>query len=174
MGPYRAFLTGEPGCGKTTVITRLCERLVAMGVRLGGVISREFRERGVRLGFSLEDILTHETGILAHVNQIDGPRIGKYHVNLRDLERIGAAAGNMDLVIVDEIGPMELHSMPFILAVRAALASPKDLVGTIHKRAAHSLVTEIKTNSAYEIIEVTQNNRDLLPVTISNKISKEM
>lgn len=171
-------MTGEPGCGKTTVVTRVCEKLVATGFRFGGMISREVRQRGIRVGFNLEDVLTHENGILAHVDQEDGPRVGKYRVNLRDLERIGAAAiaraaRNSDLVIVDEIGPMELHSMPFILAVRTALASQRDLVGTIHKRATHSLVTEIKSNVAYEILEVTQQNRDLLPVAISEKISRK-
>jgi nucleoside-triphosphatase len=152
---------------------------VVKGITFGGVVSREIRLGGVRLGFSLEDLLTHECGILAHVNQKDGPRIGRYHVNLTDLERIGAAAirkaaGCADLIIVDEIGPMELHSTPFVLAVRTALLSPRDFVGTIHKRAAESLVTEIKANPAYEIIEVNQDNRDLLPVTISDKISRKI
>lgn len=143
------------------------------------MVSREIRQRGVRVGFSLEDVLTHESGILAHVDQKDGPRIGKYRVNLNDIERVGAtaiirAAQDSDLVIVDEIGPMELHSMPFIHAVRIALASPKHFVGTIHKRATHSLVTEIKSNSAYGIIEVTQENRTRLPVTIAEQLSRQI
>jgi nucleoside-triphosphatase len=179
MHPYRAFLTGEPGCGKTTVITRVCERLEETGLKLGGMISREIRQGGVRVGFSLEDLLTHETGILAHVNQKDGPRIGKYRVNLSDIERVGAAAiiraaDSSDLVIVDEVGPMELHSTAFIDAVRMALASQKHFIGTIHKRATHRLVTEIRSNTNCEIIELTQVNRDRLPATIVDRLSRHV
>ena len=179
MGPYRAFLTGEPASGKTTVVMRVCERLEKTGMRFGGIISREIRQNGIRVGFSLEDILTHETGVLAHVDQKDGPQIGKYRVNLTDIERLGTtaiiqAARSSDLVVVDEIGPMELHSIPFIDAVKTALASPKHFVGTIHKRAAHSLVTAIKSNSAYAVFEVTRENRDLLPVTILEQLRRAM
>jgi nucleoside-triphosphatase len=150
-----------------------------MGIRPGGVISREMRQGGVRVGFSLEDILTHESGILAHVDQRDGPTIGRYRVNLDDIERVGATAitragKDSNLVVVDEIGPMELHSTPFVQAVRMALASGKHCIGTIHKRATHSLVTEIRSNPAYEIVEVTQWNRNSLPVTIVERLSRQM
>lgn len=68
------FLTGEPGCGKTTAIKRTCE-ILQMKMKIGGVVSGEIREGGVRVGFSLEDIMTHEKGILAHINQGEGPRV---------------------------------------------------------------------------------------------------
>ena len=94
------------------------------------MISSEIRESGERIGFQLEDISTHKVGILAHSkNRADSaPTVGKYYVNLTDIERIGAAsirnaASEADVVIVDEIGPMELKSTQFILAVELALAS---------------------------------------------------
>lgn len=123
------------------------------------------------MGFSLEDLLTHETGILAHVNLTDGPRVGKYRVNLSDIERVGVTAirraiAEADMVIVDELGPMELHSAPFIAAVEMALQSPKHFVATIHKRTSHPLVTAIKTNANYQVIEVTVDNREQMPSKI--------
>jgi nucleoside-triphosphatase len=177
MVPYRAFLTGEPGCGKTTVVRKVCEALEKRGNRPGGIISSEIRHRGIRVGFSLEDVLTHESGILAHVDQQDGPRVGKYRVNLHDIERVGVTAirraiADSDVIIVDEIGPMELNSMPFILAVETALASPRHLVSTIHKRASHHLVTAIKSNSTYQVLEITHENRDQLSVAIIERLSR--
>jgi nucleoside-triphosphatase len=179
MSRSRIFLTGEPGCGKTTTIKKVSETLAAHGRKVGGVISGEIREGGVRVGFNLEDILTHETGILAHVSQRDGPTVGKYRVNLADIQRIAVSAikhaiDYADVILVDELGPMELHSMPFILAVEMALATPKHFVGTIHKRASHYLVAAIKSNPAYQIHEVTPNNRNELAKSITERIESQM
>lgn len=143
----------------------------------GGVISGEIRQSGVRIGFSLEDLITHEQGTLAHVDMEEGPRIGKYRVNLRDLERVGVAAirralASADIVIVDELGPMELCSQPFISAVEEALASSKPFLGTIHKRASHRLVTSIKTNPQYYVVEVTQQNRQEIPNRIVGRLKE--
>lgn len=175
MNPYRVFLTGEPSCGKTTAIKKTCEMLLTKSMRCGGVVSGEIRERGIRVGFSLEDLSTQDTGTLAHVNLNEGPRVGKYRVNLPDIQRIGVTAikhaiEEADVIIVDELGPMELHSMPFILAVEMALATPKPFVGTIHKRASHYLVAAIKSNQAYRIVELTPENRNEIPNTIVERI----
>ncbi len=178
MAPHRVFLTGEPGCGKTTAVKKACEILRSHGKKLGGILSGEIRERGMRIGFTLEDIFTHETGILAHINQNEGPRVGKYRVNLEDIQRISAVAirraiVQADVIIVDELGPMELNSMPFILAVEMALASTNHFVGTIHKRASHHLVAAIRSNPSYQILEVTQQNRNEIPTTIAQKITSQ-
>ena len=130
------------------------------------------------MGFTLEDLLTHETGILAHVNLNQGPRVGKYRVNLSDVDRVGAAAirraiAEADVVIVDELGPMELHSAPFIAAVEMALRSSKHLLATIHKRASHPLVTAIKSNPNYQVIEITVDNREQMPSKIMEQLTTQ-
>ena len=43
------LFTGLPGCGKTTVISRIVDRLAQL--RLTGFYTREIRERGDRRGF---------------------------------------------------------------------------------------------------------------------------
>jgi len=179
MPASRIFLTGEPGCGKTTAIKKISETLTSHGRKVGGIISREIRERSVRVGFNLEDLSTHETGILAHVSQNDGPTVGKYRVNMADIQRVGVSAikraiVDADVILVDELGPMELNSMPFILAVKMALATPKHFVGTIHKRASHYLIGAIKSNSAYQIHEVTPSNRNELAMSVTKKIEGQM
>jgi nucleoside-triphosphatase len=177
MSPQRILLTGEPGCGKTTAVKTTCQSLLKTGKKPGGMISSEIREGGGRIGFRLEDLLTHQTGILAQVGQASGPRVGRYIVNLHDIEFVGVAAIKRaiieaDVVIVDEIGPMELHSNPFIRAVEGALGSPKPLVATIHKRASHALVAQVKSNPAHKIMEVTAENRQEIPSLIIEELSK--
>ena len=86
------LLTGAPGVGKTTVLIKTVDALKAKGVSVGGMISREAREGNVRVGFEIIDLTNGKHGWLAHINQKSGPQVGKYHVNLADLEKIGAAA----------------------------------------------------------------------------------
>jgi nucleoside-triphosphatase len=149
---------------------------VSLGEKPGGIISGEIRRDGVRIGFSLEDLMTHQTGILAHVDQREGPRVGKYRVNLLNIERVGVmaihrAVAEANVVIVDELGPMELHSTPFIAAVERAQAASKNLLATIHKRASHPLISNIKSNPTNQILEVTLNNRELLPRKIVEQLT---
>ena len=85
----RVAITGRPGVGKTTLIQRVLERI---SLSAGGMTTQEIRKCGVRVGFSVTDLATGREGILAHLHQRTGPRIGRYRVNLRDLEQIGIEA----------------------------------------------------------------------------------
>jgi len=171
------FLTGPPGIGKTTVLLKAVEKLRSMGYRVGGMMSREVRERGVRVGFKIVDLSTGREGWLAHVRQPVGPKISKYRVNLSDLESVGVksvreAVLNADLIVIDEVGPMELFSKPFRDAVKAALESGKPVLGTIHYRARDPLVTMIKSREDVEVLKVTAVNRGHLHETIIETVSK--
>jgi nucleoside-triphosphatase len=101
--------------------------------------------------------------------------VGKYTVNMRDLDRIGAGAiqraiEEAEVILIDELGPMELHSSRFIESVKAALGAQKHLLATIHKRASHPLVVEVKSNPTYALVEVTLENRAELPAQIAERI----
>lgn len=158
------FLTGQPGIGKTSVLVRVLDALKTRGYKVGGMVSREVREGGVRVGFEIVDFETGRKGWLSHVSQPTGPQVGKYRVNLNHLKVIGAssilnAVANADVVAIDEIGPMELFSADFKEAVTQAIRSGKPVLGTIHHRARDPLITNIKTRDDVEILEVTYENR---------------
>lgn len=168
------LVTGPPRTGKTTVLLKTVEELKRRGYRLGGMTSREVREMGLRRGFKIQDILSGKAGWLAHVDQSVGPRIGKYRVNLHDLHSVGVAAilsaiENAQILIIDEIGPMELLSAEFQDAVQKAANSLKPMLCTIHYRAYHNLVRQLKCRKDADIIEVTQKNRNRLPALIVHK-----
>jgi nucleoside-triphosphatase len=119
------------------------------------------------VGFEVLDLSSGKRGWLAHVNQPSGPRIGKYGVNLNDLDNVGAEAiarsvGGSDVVCIDEIGPMELLSEKFREAVRRAVESEKLLIGIVHWRARDRLIDEVKAREDAEIIVVTNENRNKL------------
>ena len=169
------FLTGRPGVGKTSVLLRAVDILKAKGYKIGGMISREVRERGVRVGFEIVDFGTGRKGLLAHVNQPTGPRVSKYRVNLSDLNTIGAssilqAVKDADIIIVDEIGPMELFSSDFREAVMRGIKSKKPMIGTIHLRARDPLINSIKTEEDAEILEVTPENRRRLHTVLVGRV----
>jgi len=169
MKSARIFLTGEPGVGKTTVIRKVVHELQSRGFVVGGMTSSEVREGGGRIGFQVEDISSRQVGELAKLGQRfpGAAMVGRYGVNLADVERVGVTAIRdalkvADAVIVDEVGPMELKSSQFVVAVEDALASTKNFLGTLHKRASHPLTQAIRTNSNYQIIELTPANRNMI------------
>ena len=154
--------------GKSTVVREVADKIVVRGFRVGGMTSGDLRSGSARIGFEIRDLLTGKTGVLAHVNQTTGPRIGRYRVNTHDLDEIGAEAilsaiKHADLLVIDEVGPMELTSKRFGDAVQAALVCGKPVLGTVHRNAQDPLVVAIRSGSGIEVIEVTHDNRGTLP-----------
>lgn len=179
MGKKHIFLTGPPRIGKTTIVLKVVEDLKRRGIKVGGMVSREILEGGVRVGFKIVDLESNAEGILAHINQRVGPQVGKYRVCLEDLEKVGVraiarACEIADLIVVDEVGPMELYSEAFRKAVLAALESGKILLGTIHWRVKTSFTNMIRGRGDTEIINVTYDNRDKLPRTIVEEILRRV
>ncbi len=167
------ILTGAPGVGKTTVLTKTLDALKTKGISFGGMISREVREGNVRVGFEIFDLTNDKRGWLAHVKGL-GPQVGKYHVNLEDLDKVGTNAITQALekcgaIVIDEIGPMELYSKKFKQAVTQALESKKLVLTVVHGKAKDPLVTQVKRRVDAEIFNVTFSNREKLPELLAGK-----
>lgn len=162
------LLTGNPGVGKTTVILKTINILKTNGVVIGGVASKEIRKNKTRVGFELIDLGTDARGVLASSELSLGPRLGRYRVNLKDLAEVAAKALEIgiqyaELVVCDEIGPMEMFSPEFRRAVKSMMSSNKPVLGTVHKYTKDPIVEEIKSHPRTTLIEVDLENRELLP-----------
>jgi nucleoside-triphosphatase len=169
------LITGNPGIGKTTVLTKTINILRERGFSVGGMLSREVRENGVRVGFEILDLASQKRGWLAHINQPAGPRVGKYRVNLQDLENVGAkaiteATENCDAVAIDEVGPMELFSEKFREAVDRALQSGKVVIAVVHWKAEDKLIKNVKERADAETFTVTNENRERIAQTIADRV----
>ncbi len=171
----KIFITGAPSIGKTTIIAKVVYELKSRGYKIGGVLTRDIRERRTRIGFQIVSLNDGTTGILASSKLKNGPHVGKYVVNLSDLKNIFASSlvlsvDNADVIVCDEVGPMELFSPEARRAIELVLQSDKPIVGSIHKRLQDPLIDKIRESSEVKLLEVTLDNRDLLPSTIVEDI----
>jgi nucleoside-triphosphatase len=156
------FLTGNPGCGKTTLIRRVVDLLSGP---VGGFYTQEIRERGQRKGFEIVT-LDGRRGIMAHVDVRGTKRISRYGVDTSTLDALGVEAiekaiAGRGIVVIDEIGPMEILSDRFREVVLKALESDAAVLGTIVKRSI-SFTDRIKSMPGVTVIEVRRDNREAL------------
>ncbi len=141
---------------------------------IGGISTPELREGGKRVGFEIVDMMSGERGILAHINQKEGPRISKYRVNLEDLINMGvlgirgALERKADYIIIDEIGKMELVSKEFQTIVWEALNQQK-VLGTIGQ-ISHPFVSKIYERDDLQVIALSIQNRDQIFEQLSSSI----
>ncbi len=163
------LITGLPGVGKSSLINKIIEEARSRNLTVGGILTPEVRSevRGkkVRIGFLIVNILTREQDFLAKVGVKSRYRVSKYGVIKENIENIGVkgliqAVKEADLIVIDEIGKMELFASEFVVAVREAFDSSKPVLGTIGKNVRHPFVNEVKKREDVEILNLTRNNRN--------------
>lgn len=159
------LLTGKPGVGKTTVVEAVVARLRLRGLRLAGFFTRELRNpRGERTGFKIVT-LDGEEGELARVGLRSPARVGRYGVNLDDLERLALPrlrARNVDLIVIDEIGKMECASAGFRRAAEDALDARVHVLATLGIGRLY-FFEALRARPDVAVWEVTVRNRARLP-----------
>ena len=152
------LLTGRPGTGKTSLIK---QAVAGIKGQVGGFYTEEIRRRGVREGFRLVT-LDGKSAVLAHIDIKSPYRVSKYGVDTDSLDRVGVAALNeaarqSELVVIDEIGKMELFSDSFREAVSQIIASGQRVLGTIMLNP-NPWADAIKHRPEVHLITVTRDN----------------
>ena len=158
------LLTGPPGVGKSTVVSKVVLRLKSAGVIVGGCTTAEKKSGGTRVGFEVRDLTSGRTGELASVTSKFGPKVGRFRVNLTDLAGVGAAgveaaAASSELVVIDEVGPMELVSPEFRRAVARCMDAGKPLLAVVHERLEDDILSALRSK-AESLTVLTVENRD--------------
>jgi len=146
---------------------------------VGGCVTSEKRVSGQRVGFRIRDLLTDDEGELASLTNRLGPRVGRYRVNLNDLSAIGVralarAAREADLIVIDEIGPMELTSPDFRRSLRVCIDSGKPILAVVHESMNDPLIQELKSISGEATIVVSLENRDTLVAEVTRRVGSEI
>ncbi|CEL97271.1 unnamed protein product [Vitrella brassicaformis CCMP3155] len=173
------FITGQPGTGKTTMVQRCWQRLIDEQVVspsfVRGFFTEECRQGGTRIGF---DVVTADArrAPLARLGNTK-PTVGKYSVDVGSFEALalpelesvtsltGVSAEAPTLLLLDEIGKMELHSSLFWPAVKTALDSSVPTLGTVPMpRYGHTIaeVESVKSRDDVVLYKLTKENRDAM------------
>ncbi len=149
------FVTGAPGCGKSTLIQQLIGQMEDCSI--AGIVTPEIRKNGERQGFKLVDVATGKEAVLASVD-ITPAVIGKYGINTDGIEHIVdlllRSTMQADIIFIDEIGPMELRSQHFKDAVHQVLQAEQPVVATLHRR----LASRYRQHG--EVIRLTRDSFD--------------
>jgi nucleoside-triphosphatase len=159
------LITGLPGCGKSTLINRVVDRAKQDGLEVGGISTPEFRlDTGRRGGFLIRDIATGAEQVMAAIDVSSPVKVGRFGVNLNAIQEIGVTAieyatTSTELIVIDEIGKMELAVPEFQRAVIMAFNSLKPVLGTIGLRLKTHFVNQVKNRSDVTILTLTPETR---------------
>jgi len=163
------LITGEPGAGKTTLMEKLHCRYKLQGVKVGGFITREVTENGKRVGFRITDLRSGKEGWLARAQPGSGPMYGRYCIILEDLEDIALGAlrtpveSNMDIVLIDEIGPMEMSSRRFSAEISSFLQNRTGQIVATFKQGSHyPIVDKCLDDPSTTLLNITRENREAI------------
>jgi nucleoside-triphosphatase len=169
------LLTGERRTGKTTAVKAVVD---AIGPdRCGGFITEEIREDGHRVGFRLVN-LDGGSRVIAGI-QVDSPyRVEIYGVDINGLESaaseaLESAIRTKDLIVVDEIGPMQLFSLQFRQQVSKALEDARIFLGTVVLRP-HPWADQLKRRDDIHLVELTTDNRETVTERLIESIIYEL
>ncbi len=160
----KIVLTGEPGVGKTTLIKKLVSSL---GDRAIGFWTEEVRDPKTkkRTGFRIRTT-DGKSLLFASKTFTSKHLVGSYGVNVERFESLALpilekALQEDKVVVVDEVGKMELFSKAFRDLVRRLIYDQKkDMVITIPIRDVHPLVAEIRRLREAVLLEVSKDNRE--------------
>ena len=167
----KILLTGHPGCGKTTLIRMVIAQIPRP---MSGFYTQELRSAGRRVGFELLT-LDGQQSVLAHVDIRGCHRIGKYGVDTGILDELAVPTLYQGievngLIVIDEIGPMEILSPNFRKAILDVFDSTIPVLGTIVKRSI-PFTDALKARSNVELIHVQLDNRDQLVQDLIARLS---
>lgn len=166
------IVTGNPGVGKTTVVMKLAELLREKGISVGGIISREVRENGIRTGFEFIDINNNEIATLASVKGT-GPKVGKYNVNMEGckfaVQVLRRAFANAGAIICDELGPMEFKSKEFVECVNEMLDLDRPVIVVVHRKLVHPVIDRFRQKASL-LINIDVQNRNKAPYLLLDRL----
>jgi nucleoside-triphosphatase len=166
----KTLITGKPGVGKTTLVQKIIKRMGS--INMAGFYTSEIRSAGSRLGFELQG-LNGGYRTLAHVEIDSRHRVGRYGVDKDGFEEFLATLDllnpDVELIVIDEIGKMELFSYRFRSLVCDALSADKQVLATIPLKG-NEFIREIKQRIDIKLLEVTHANRDRLPAAIVERL----
>jgi nucleoside-triphosphatase THEP1 len=168
------LITGMPGIGKTTLIIRTLEELNFSAI---GFVTKELRKEGSRYGFIIETLSGMSKILASKEKRSCKHRVGKYCTYVENVDFIvkilqeESRKETYDLIVIDEIGKMELFSLSFKKFLLNCLDEQK-VLGTIMIRDNH-FTKEIKTRPDVKLYNINRSNREEIYQTILKDLKKD-
>ena len=159
------LVVGKPGSGKTSWCREYIDWLGRHGFSVGGILSPEIYKHGRRAGFNTIDLLTGKETSFARLSPHrafkGGERVGDYTIS-RDgilfacgaIER--AVDNKCDLVVIDEVGILELRGKGLMPAVELALASAVNVLLVVRSSLKEALQRRFPKREFTVIADLTQ------------------
>ncbi|MEB3788492.1 MAG: nucleoside-triphosphatase [Desulfurococcales archaeon] len=176
--PRGIFLSGEPGSGKTTTVYKAVD-ILKESCRLAGFLAPELRSsKGFRIGFNLRDLEGREW-CLARRGYYSPARVGNYGVCVDEVNKAVETLrdeifnSDVDIVIIDEIGPMELKVLSLRNLIIDVLLSDKPVIGVVHRRLKTSDLEVYRlVERKGDILYMTRQKRDLVASRFLGKVEE--
>jgi nucleoside-triphosphatase THEP1 len=167
------LLTGPIAVGKTTVAERAVGLARRRGLSYGGLLAPAMQTRcGPKTGIWAVDLTTGDRRILARTDRtLGGPLVGAYSFDQAaldwSLQVVERAIGNCDLLVVDEIGKLELWQGAGLAPVLPRLAAGEAARALVVVRASLLADLQSRLGTARQFVfEVDEDNRGSLPAAI--------
>jgi nucleoside-triphosphatase len=168
-GSKNLILISRKWRGRTRVISRLVCELRKSPVRAEGFYTEDILENRKRVGY-LTKTLQGESRILAKSDLPSEFCVDRFGVDLQTVETlvvpaIETALRSADLLIMGQIGKMEIASPRFGDITRQALNSPLKVIATVPNYPLKFL-NEIRNRPDVLLVEITRENEEFWPEAI--------
>jgi len=171
-------LTGKVHVGKTTVCSVVADSARQRGYCVRGILTPPILDKeGTRLGIEVLDLYSGERRELARMDrELGGPRVGPYSFDASALQWgqdviARAIAAGCDLLIVDEIGRLELEQdkgFSHVLHLLATSVVPRTLL--VVRITLLQKFRQRLPELEFIAFELDENNRDTLPDKIARRL----
>lgn len=128
------MITGPIGSGKTRLVQSLAETLRAEGLPVEGIASPRILKEEETVGYKVVDLVTAEERVLCQ-DHPPGVPFRRFYFQPEALDfanrLLEKAAQEAEVIVVDEVGPLELEGGGFAPGLAAAIRSQALLILTV-------------------------------------------